>query len=182
MSCVPALTLSVQKLGQTFKWLLMVNQMAATACGQTVWRSPGRHVTDGSSERVTVDNVSWGQKSTFSTITQNEIRKNLKLLLYHFRDIVYKPTHTQCRETRMPSWTDKFHTHRKRQAGTQQPTPWLTDAQSIFISTFSRQNLSCTLPCVKITQTSAPPLPWMPPYSFSLCPASSLQLSKWVIN
>lgn len=137
MSCVPALTLSVQKLGQTFKWLLMVNQMAATACGQTVWRSPGRHVTDGSSERVTVDNVSWGQKSTFSTITQNEIRKNLKLLLYHFRDIVYKPTHTQCRETRMPSWTDKFHTHRKRQAGTQQPTPWLTDAQSIFISTFS---------------------------------------------
>lgn len=38
--------------------------MAATACGQTVEGSPGRPVTDGQSERVTVDSVCcvWGQR------------------------------------------------------------------------------------------------------------------------
>lgn len=46
----------------------------------------GRHVTDGESERVTVDNVCRGQESTFSKMTQNEIRKNLRLVLYRFRD------------------------------------------------------------------------------------------------
>lgn len=60
--------------------------MAPTACGQIVYGRPGRHVTDGESERVTVDNVCRGQESTFSKMTQNEIRKNLRLVLYRFRD------------------------------------------------------------------------------------------------
>lgn len=74
--------------------------MAATACGQTVEGSPGRPVTDGQSERVTVDNVlclgtAHGRK-------KEKTEKNLKFLLCYIRHIetqqwmeAHTETHTQ---------------------------------------------------------------------------------------
>lgn len=74
--------------------------MAATACGQTVEGSPGRPVTDGQSERVTVDSVCcvWGQRMAGRKKTE----KNLKFLLCYIRHMetqqwmeAHTETHTQ---------------------------------------------------------------------------------------
>lgn len=109
----------VQKLGQTFLWLLLERQMAHTACGQIVCASPGRHVTDGGSERVTVDNVCRGQESTFSKMTQNEIRKNPRLVLYHLEIHKAAQTHTQERKWltggRTARWTRLFRAEQELQ-------------------------------------------------------------------
>lgn len=109
LSRVLPLTLGVQKLGQTFQWLLLVNQMAATACGQTVQGSPGRPVTDGQSERVSADNVCCVQESTFSTLTQKgETGKNLEPLLWHFR------RHLNRRNGGRHTWTQACKAGRKK--------------------------------------------------------------------